>query len=183
MALVVFLRGVNVGGHKTFRPSVLARELADLGVVNIGAAGTFVARNPITQARLRAELIRKLPFDTEIMICNGRDILQLMMRDPYAAHPPRPDIIRFVSILSRSPRDAPSPPLSFPADGRWMMKILSRHQRFVLGVHRREMKAISYLGQIDRLFGSPVTTRSWNTIGAVAKVLETGRARSIGKRS
>src|SRR4051794_3057989 len=28
MALVVFLRGVNVGGHRTFRPSVLARELS-----------------------------------------------------------------------------------------------------------------------------------------------------------
>jgi hypothetical protein len=26
MALIVFLRGVNVGGHRTFRPSILARE-------------------------------------------------------------------------------------------------------------------------------------------------------------
>jgi uncharacterized protein (DUF1697 family) len=42
MALVVFLRGVNVGGHRTFRPSILARELSDYGVVNVGAAGTFV---------------------------------------------------------------------------------------------------------------------------------------------
>ena len=44
MALVVFLRGVNVGGHRTFRPSVLARELGDYDVVNVGAAGTFVVR-------------------------------------------------------------------------------------------------------------------------------------------
>ena len=41
MALVVFLKGVNVGGHRTFRPSVLASRLAKLDVVNIGAAGTF----------------------------------------------------------------------------------------------------------------------------------------------
>jgi len=41
VALVVFLRGVNVGGHRTFRPSVLARELEHLDAVNIGAAGTF----------------------------------------------------------------------------------------------------------------------------------------------
>jgi hypothetical protein len=27
VAWVVFLRGVNVGGHKAFRPSVLAKEL------------------------------------------------------------------------------------------------------------------------------------------------------------
>jgi hypothetical protein len=38
MAIVVFLRGVNVGGHRTFRPSILARELSDYYVVNVGAA-------------------------------------------------------------------------------------------------------------------------------------------------
>jgi hypothetical protein len=41
MALVVFIRGVNVGGHRTFRPSILAGELSDYGVVNVGAAGTI----------------------------------------------------------------------------------------------------------------------------------------------
>ncbi len=39
MALVVFLRGVNVGGHRTFRPSLLARALSRYDVVNVGAAG------------------------------------------------------------------------------------------------------------------------------------------------
>jgi hypothetical protein len=48
-----------------------AQELADLDVVNIGAAGTFVIRQPVTQARLRAELASRLPFDTEIIICRG----------------------------------------------------------------------------------------------------------------
>jgi hypothetical protein len=33
------------------------------------------------------------------------------------------------------------------------------------------MKVISYLGTFDRLFGIPVTTRNWNTITAIAKVL------------
>ena len=50
MALVVFLRGVNVGGHRRFRPSALAAELKHLGAVNIGAAGTFVIRARITRA-------------------------------------------------------------------------------------------------------------------------------------
>ena len=42
MALVVFLRGVNVGGHRTFRPSVLAQQLRGYSRVNVGAAVTFV---------------------------------------------------------------------------------------------------------------------------------------------
>jgi len=42
MALVVLLRGVNVGGHRRFRPALLAQALAHLDVVSIGAAGTFL---------------------------------------------------------------------------------------------------------------------------------------------
>ena len=171
MALVVLLRGVNVGGHRTFRPAILAKQLADLDAVNIGAAGTFVIRQPVTQARLRAELARKLPFQAEIMICRGRDMLGLMSQRHFAGQPVRPDIVRFVSVLSRNPRSAPSPPVSLPASGRWLLKVLARERRFVFGVYRRQMKAIGYLGEIDRLFGVPATTRNWNTITAIAKVL------------
>jgi hypothetical protein len=34
------------------------------------------------------------------------------------------------------------------------------------------MRTISYLGQIDRLFGVPATTRSWSTIGAILRILK-----------
>ena len=87
MALVAFLRGVNVGGHRTFRPSALARELEDLDVVSIGAAGTFVVRAPVKQRRLRAELESRLPFETEIMICRGSEILRLVGLEPFAGEP------------------------------------------------------------------------------------------------
>jgi hypothetical protein len=36
------------------------------------------------------------------------------------------------------------------------------------------MKTIGYLGQIDELFGVPATTRSWNTICSVLRILKTG---------
>lgn len=172
MALVVLLKGVNVGGHRTFRPAVLAADLADLGVVNIGAAGTFVIRQPVTPARLRAELARRLPFEAEIMICRARDMLGLMSHRHYAGQPVRPDIVRFVSVLAANPRSAPSLPLRLPASGTWLLKVLARERRFVFGVYRRQMKAIGYLGAIDRLFGVPATTRSWKTIAAIANVLE-----------
>ncbi|MGA7648370.1 MAG: DUF1697 domain-containing protein, partial [Terriglobales bacterium] len=87
MALVVFLRGVNVGGHRTFRPSILARELSGYDVVNVGAAGTFVVRKPIrnpgSRAKFRAALLRKLPFEAEIVLCEGRDLMRLEMENPF----------------------------------------------------------------------------------------------------
>jgi len=173
VALVVLLRGVNVGGHRTFRPTALARQLKHLDAVNIGAAGTFVIRRPVTRAKLRAELARRLPFDTEIMICQGREIVRLMSQNYFADQPVRPDIVRFVSVLSKRPRAAVSTPRSFPSRGQWLLKILAKDNRFVLGLYRRHMKVISYLGMLDRLLGVPVTTRNWNTIAEIARVLVT----------
>jgi len=175
MALVVLLRGVNVGGHRTFRPAALAGELAYLDAVNIGAAGTFVIRRPIARARLRAEFARRLPFETEVVICEGREIAGLLSPDRFAGEPLRPDVVRFVSVLSGNPRSTPALPVRMPAAGAWLLQVLARERRFVFGVYRRQMRAIGYLGELDRLFGVPVTTRNWNTITAMAKVLQEER--------
>ena len=75
MAIVVFVRGANVGGHRRFRPSVVAKELQRYGVVNVGATGLFVVRNPGSPQKFRAELLRHLPFDTHVVSCDARDIL------------------------------------------------------------------------------------------------------------
>src|SRR6185369_11571168 len=101
------------------------------------------------------ELSRRLPFETEMMICQGREIVRLMSQNPFAAEPVRPDIVRFVSVLSKRANSPPSTPLSFPSSGPWLLKILAADNRFVFGVYWRHMKAIGYLGMIDRLFGVP----------------------------
>jgi uncharacterized protein (DUF1697 family) len=172
MTLVVFLRGVNVGGHRTFRPSILARRLSDYGVVNVGAAGTFVVRKPGSKAKFRAVLLRELPFEAEVVICDGRDLIRLEMENPFGAEPRRPDIVRFVSVLSRAGGLRPTLPVAFPPDGEWLVRVISSRNQFVFGVYRRHMKTIGYLGRIDKLFGVPATTRNWNTILAVVRILK-----------
>jgi uncharacterized protein (DUF1697 family) len=172
MALVTFLRGVNVGGHRTFRPSILANELKDYGVINIGAAGTFVFRKRVSRTRLRSELLRCLPFEAKVMICTGQELIAAALHNPFGGESDRPDTVRFVSVLARRPRVLPSIPLRLPENGQWVVRILSTQGRFVFGVYRREMKAIGLLGQIDKLLGVPVTTRNWNTVVSILKVLE-----------
>jgi uncharacterized protein (DUF1697 family) len=180
MALVALLRGVNVGGHRTFRPTALAAELKQLDAVSIGAAGTFVVRRPIGRAELRTELARRLPFEADIVICPGREIVRFMSQHPFANQSDARDIVRFVSVLSDSPRTAPPLPVSFPPRGRWLLRILGRDGRFVFGMYRRHMKVIGYLRAVDRLFGVPATTRNWNTITTIARVLGDGRGAAAG---
>jgi uncharacterized protein (DUF1697 family) len=177
MALVVFLRGVNVGGYRRFRPSILAQELSDYDVQNVGAAGTFVVRKPGSRAKFRTALLRKLPFEAEIVLCEGRDLMRLERKNPFGTQPSPPDVVRFVSILSKARSVRASLPVTFPSDGEWLVRVIASEGQFVFGEYRRHMKTIGYLGQIDKLYGVPATTRNWNTINAITRILKnlTGR--------
>jgi uncharacterized protein (DUF1697 family) len=169
---VVFLRAVNVGGTNRCQPALIAKELAKFGVVNIGAVGTFVVREDVSESALRAAIARKLPFKCEIMICPARQIVDLVRKDPFTRQPSGPDVTRFVSVLAKQ---LPAPlrlPLGLPSDHEWLLKVIAIQDRFVLGLYRRQMKAISYLSQIEKRLGVPATTRNWNTIEKVAKILE-----------
>ncbi len=151
---------------------MLAHELKDYGVVNVGAAGTFVVRKPVSQMRLRSELRRRLPFETEVMMCTGQELIAAAADNPFDGEPAGSDLVRFVSVLTKRPPALPAMPIVLPPVGKWVLRIISIHGRFVFGVYRREMKAISTLATIDKVFGVPVTTRNWNTISAILKLLE-----------
>jgi len=171
MRWVVFLRAVNVGGANRCQPAVIAKQLAKFGVLNIGAVGTFVVREHVSESALRAAFARKLPFKCEIMICSARDIIKLTSSDPFARQPSDPNITRFVNVLAKRLHSPPALPLSLPSDDDWLLKIIAVQDRFVLGLYRRQIKAISYLGKIEKKFGVAATTRNWNTIEKVAKIL------------
>jgi len=175
MALVVFLRGVNVGGHRTFRPSILARELSEFDVVNVGAAGTFVVRKPGSRAKFLAALSRKLPFNTHVVVCNGSDVMRLETEHPFGTKPCPADVVRFVSFLSKAGAVRASLPVVLPTEGQWLVQVTASQGQFVFGKYRRHMKTIGYLGQIDKLYSSPATTRNWNTISAILRILKDKR--------
>lgn len=173
MALVVFMRGVNVGGHKTFRPAALAKQLAALDVVNVGAAGTYVVRKPVTQAKLRAELNRRLPFKAELMICPGGDLQNLVWTDAFAGQSIPKDAKRFVTILAKRPGSPPRLPLGRPDGNDWQVKVVAVSGKFALSLWRRLGRTILYPNEVvEKSFGVPATTRNWNTIEAIRDILE-----------
>jgi uncharacterized protein (DUF1697 family) len=174
MPSVVFLRAVNVGKANRCRPAEIAKKLAKFDVVNIGAVGTFVVRKEVSESALRSAIARQLPFKIDIMICPARDILKLAAKDPFAGQPSGPTITRFVNVLAK-----PIPShvtrhmsLTLPTDADWLVKVIAIEGRFVLGLYQRDMKAIAYLGKIEKLLGVPATNRNWNTIEKVVAALQ-----------
>ena len=178
MPLVVFLRGVNVGGHKRFQPSLLVRELGHLGLVNIGAAGTFVVREAVGRTALRTELLRKLPFDAELMVCDGSDLIKLAAADPFPRESVGKDVRRFVSVLAKQPRKPPPLPLDQPAGARWEVKVVGISGIFALSLWRRMGRTfLDPNGIVEKNFGVSATTRNWNTIIKIRDLLIEGARR------
>jgi len=97
--------------------------------------------------------------------------MRLEMENPFGTKPCPSDTVRFVSILSKAGGVQNSLPVVFPSDGEWLVRVMEARGQFVFGMYRRHMKTIGYLGQIDKLYGAPATTRNWNTIAAILRVL------------
>jgi uncharacterized protein (DUF1697 family) len=146
--------------------------MSDYDVVNVGAAGTFVVRKPGSRTKFRAALLRKLPFEADVVMCDGRDLLRLETTNPFSAELPPADVVRFVSILSKAGAVRASLPVTFPSDGEWLVRVIASDGQFVFGMYRRHMKTIGHLGKIDKLYGVAATTRNWNTIAAIVRILK-----------
>jgi uncharacterized protein (DUF1697 family) len=175
MAWVVFLRGVNVGGHKPFRPSVVAQALAEFDVVNVGAAGTFVVRKSVSAALLSAELGRRLPFAADLMICRAQDVSDLRSEDLFPGAGSDKEVTRFVSVLAKRPRTLPPLPIRQPAGDNWQVQVVGIRGRFALSLHRRVGRTLVYPNEVvERHLGVSATTRKWNTVCAICDILSAG---------
>ena len=169
MASVVFMRGVNVGGHKKFSPAALARDLAALDVVNVGAAGTFVVRKSVGRVALQAELSRRLPFEADVMICTARDIIDLV----FPGRSPGKDVRPFVTVMAKRPGSIPRLPVLKPAGDDWQVKIVAVSGVFALSLWRRLGRSIVYPNEVvEKSLCVSATTRNWDTILKVRALLE-----------
>jgi uncharacterized protein (DUF1697 family) len=172
MRWVVFLRAANVGRHNRFQPSVLAKELAKFGVVNLGAVGTFVVRENVSKKALRAAIVRELPFKCEVMICRAKEIVDLVGENPFKGEPIGDGLGRFVTVMAKRLARLPKLPLYAPTVDKWEVKIVRITGVLALSLWRRLKQNPLYPNQvIEKQFGVATTTRNWNTILKVAKLL------------
>lgn len=172
MPAVVFLRGVNVGGHKAFRPSVLAERLGSLQVTSLGAAGTFIVRADADPARIRRQFAAQLDFEAQLMICTARDLAKLVQAEPFAdGGLPKADG-QFISIVEKRPRTLPRLPLWTTEGRNWQVGLVSMQGRFVASLMRRTGARLLYPNQVvEKQLGVAATTRGWPTILKVQQAL------------
>jgi uncharacterized protein (DUF1697 family) len=167
VAQAVFLRAMNVGG-RALKPKALATEL---GLVNLGAAGTFVAPEKPKGAALARAIQAKLSLETEIMVCPGREILELVASEPFGRAPLPAGTKGFVTVLAAAPSRL-ALPLEKPAGARWEVRVVAVTGRYALSLRRRLGPRTPYPNEvIERELGIAATTRGWETILSLAKLI------------
>ncbi len=173
MAHVVFLRAANVGGKNVFRPAQLAKALAHLDVVNVGAAGTFVVRGGASATEIRREIVARLPFACELAVRPGREVLALARSAPFAGVDFSKDLRGWVAALSGKPKARPKLPLAAPGGRAWSVRFERVEGAFALGLWQRRPDGFVFPNQVvEGALGVPATTRWWETFEKLAALLD-----------
>ena len=169
--LAVFLRAVNLGGR-----SLKTKPFAEsLGLVNLGAAGTFVSFAGIEPKTLAATVRRKLPFETEVYVCGGEKVLALLRGSPFGPDADAASVTRFVSILASKPKPLPRFPIEEPAGPSWQIRLVGLAGPFALSLRRpREPRPLYPNAVVEKRLGVSATTRNWNTIVSLVSLLQPG---------
>ena len=172
MSHVVFLRAANVGGNSVFRPAQLALALKHLDVVNVGAAGTFVVREKAPAAVIKSEILSRLPFEPALVVRPAREILALVDSAPFRGVRFSRDLRGWVAVLSERPKTPPRLPVVKPAGKLWSVRFERLQGAFAMGLQQRRPGGFLYASNVvEDALGVPATTRWWETIERIAKIL------------
>jgi len=150
-----------------FSTAALAKEL---DLVNIGAAGTFVSRRPITVA----SIARELPHGNDLVMRPAAEVTRLV-----EAGPPKvpAGAVIFVSVPLRRATKAPPLPIERPAGHGWALRIVEKRGAFVICARRPDrQRGLDLSAILAREFGVPFTTRSWGTMERIAAAISALRA-------
>ena len=173
MPHVVFLRAANVGGKNVFRPAKLAAALAHMGVVNVGAAGTFVVREKASATAVRREILAQLPFVPDLAIRPAAEVLALVKSDPFRGVEFSRDLRGWVAAMGEKPKTIPALPVMEPAGAGWSVRVDRVDGAFALGLSRRRPEGSVFPSNVvEDALGVRATTRWWETMLRIARIIE-----------
>lgn len=171
MGLVVLLRGVNVGGTRSFKPSQLPDAVPEFQMTNLGAAGTYVIAGDPDPEDVRARILDALPFETEVLLVAGDRLQRLIEEDPLDAAGGQ-ELKRYLTVLATPPASIPPLPVDRPEEGPWQFRLVSVEDALALSLRRPEVEGRFYPnGTIEDLLGVGATTRGWRTVERIGEAL------------
>ena len=81
-----------------------------------------MVRKPRPRAQFAAALRKKLPFETDIVLCDAREVHVPEDGASVRDKPRRADVTRFVSVLSKAGRLPVDVPFALPSETEWLVR-------------------------------------------------------------
>jgi uncharacterized protein (DUF1697 family) len=166
-----FLRGINVGGHKTVPMEGLKKTFASLGFQNVKtllASGNILFDAPETTIveltqKISAYLEKIFGFEIGVLVRTKVEIQKLTDSAPFKKIRVTPQTRLYVTFISGKPKGALKIPYESPGKE---IRILQASDSAVLSVVTLSpgVGTIDLMGILEKEFGKNITTRNWNTI-------------------
>jgi|SRR5579875_1859690 len=173
---VALLRGVNVGGKNVVKMDALRAALVAAGYGNVRtllASGNvaFDAAETETGVLARdigATLQRAFGRVIPVIVRTTRQIQELVASAPFVSVEVTPQTRLYVTFISEQPgveATAPEPP---GGTDLAIVRVTPSEVCSVLTLERTD--SVSAMAELERRFGSRVTTRNWNTVVKLASL-------------
>ncbi|GAB5527830.1 MAG: DUF1697 domain-containing protein [Roseivirga sp.] len=170
---VLFLRGINVGGHKKVPMADLRKTLGSIGcenVVTLLNSGNVIFdlpqdSEPGLEERISNLLQQTFGFPIPVLIRTAKDIQALFATDPFEGIEVHKDIRLYVSFLKEDKRVELNLPWSSD-DGSF--KILSDDNRSIISILDLSISGTPQaMDSLEKKYGKDITTRNWKTIDRI----------------
>jgi uncharacterized protein (DUF1697 family) len=175
---VAFLRGINVGGNKLIQMTELTQAFESSGfedVKTVLVSGNVLFRTSQADARALTRQIgetleRTLGFEIGVLLRTREEILSLVNADPFKNSKVTPDTRLYVTFVSEETQSELKIPYESPQKDFRIVSVVGRDICSVveLSPNRGTPDLMRF---IEKEFGQSVTTRTWNTITRIGKLL------------
>jgi uncharacterized protein (DUF1697 family) len=175
---IALLRGINVGGNKLIDMGRLRSLLAGLGYIDVqtylqsGNAVFSSTRAPDdVAADVEEAIVTEFGVDCRVIVRSARQLAAVIAADPLlhlVGNPSR----HFVAFLSGSPRRDGVRRLTGEDYGANVLEIVAEHVYLWCpdGISKSPYARLN----LDRILGTNVTLRNWNTVTKLAELAGAG---------
>ncbi len=173
---IAFLRGINVGGHHKVPMAFLQKEMGKLGFTNVRTilnSGNLIfdSKPPITALEndLENHFQKELGFAIPVHVRKKINILDILNSAPFKDIEMNSQKRLYVSFL----KDDFLATIEFPQifeNGSFMITGFTNKTVYSV-LDLSISKTPKAMDALEQLFGKNITTRNWNTIERIGKIL------------
>jgi uncharacterized protein (DUF1697 family) len=176
--IVAFLRGINVGGNAVIKMAELKGSFESLGfkkVVPVLASGNVLFESPVTDTavlrhRLEEMLARKCKIQPVVILRTGSQILKLLKLQPFNNTTVTPQTRLHITFLAEYGKPPAKLSSELVTQGFQVTRISAGEICSVVEVSEKGGTP-ELMRLLEQQFGKNITTRTWNTIQKIGKLL------------